>query len=336
MKKTLLLMLLSLPLLLCSCVNEEEQDNTPQGNFHALWTLIDQNYCFLDYKAQEIGLDWNAVRARHKGRIADDMTDMQLFEVLTDMLSELQDGHVNLYTAGDVARYWKWFEDYPKNWDQELRDSYLGHDYMIASGLKYRILDDNIAYVVCESFSNGIGNGNVSQMLYNLRSCNGMIIDVRGNGGGQLNYSERLASHFTNERILTGYTIHKTGPAHDAFSEPYPNYLEPSDGMRWQKKVVVLTNRECYSATNIFVRDMAQCPNVTILGDRTGGGSGMPFSSELPNGWQVRYSAEPSLDINQKHIEFGITPDIECSLDEAAALQGRDTLIETARALLNR
>ncbi len=336
MIKKLIFMLAALPLLLCSCVDELEQEDTPQGNFHALWSIIDRNYCFLDYKAQEIGLDWAAVRAKHQSRITPDMNDMQLFQVLTDMLSELQDGHVNLYTAGDVARYWKWHEDYPKNWDQELRDSYLGHDYMIASGLRYRILDDNIAYVVCESFGNGIGEGNVSQLLHNVRSCNGIIIDVRGNGGGQLNFAERLAGHFTNERLLTGYTIHKTGPAHDAFSQPYPNYLEPSDGVRWQKKAVVLTNRECYSACNNFVRDMAQCPLVTILGDRTGGGSGMPFSSELPNGWQIRYSAEPCLDINHQHIEFGIAPDIPCSLDSLSALQGRDTLIETARALLNR
>jgi len=32
---------------------------------------------------------------------------------------------------------------------------------------------------------------------------------------------------------------------------------------------------------------------VTIIGDKTGGGSGLPFSSELPNGWALPSSARP-------------------------------------------
>ncbi|EKC55562.1 hypothetical protein LEA_15281, partial [human gut metagenome] len=47
---------------------------------------------------------------------------------------------------------------------------------------------------------------------------------------------------------------------------------------------------------------------VTVMGDRTGGGSGLPFSSELPNGWSVRFSACPVLDVNKQHTEFGMTP----------------------------
>lgn len=313
-----------------SCVDEENQANTPRGNFEALWQIIDSHYCFLDYK----GIDWNEVKARYSERIADHMTSAQLFEVLTDMLSELKDGHVNLYCAGDIARYWKWYEDYDKNLDVELRDKYLGHDYSIASGLKYRILDDNVGYVMIESFNAGMGEGNISQMLYNLQTCNGLIIDVRGNGGGRMDNARRLASHFTNERLLVGYTIHKTGPGHNDFSEPWADHMSPSESVRWQKPVVVLTNRECYSATNTFVRDMKRCPLVTTLGDKTGGGSGMPFSAELPNGWQVRYSAEPCLDVNKQHIEFGIAPDRPCALDSLQALQGHDTLIEEARRLL--
>ena len=87
------------------------------------------------------------------------------------------------------------------------------------------------------------------------------------------------------------YIRHKTGKGHNDFSEPYPIELEPSNSIRWQKKTVVLTNRRSYSATNDFVNQMSCLPNVTIMGDKTGGGSGMPFTSELPNGWTVRFSA---------------------------------------------
>ena len=104
--------------------------------------------------------------------------------------------------------------------------------------------------------------------------------------------------------------------------------------MRWQKRVVVLTNRRCYSAANTFVRDMKRCPQVTVLGDQTGGGSGMPFSSELPNGWSVRFSACPMYDADMNHIEFGIQPDIVVSLTDEDRARGLDTLIEAARQLL--
>lgn len=317
-----------------SCINEEQFDNTPEGNMEALWKMIDEHYCFLDYKAEAIGLDWNEVHGRYRQMLDKDMTSPQLQEVLCNMLSELRDGHVNLYTAANLGRYWAWKEDYPSNLDVELRDSYLGKDYLIASGLSYRILDDNVGYILYSSFSSGIGEGNIAEVLHHLRLCSGLIIDVRGNGGGQLDYEQRLVSHFTNERILVGYRSYKTGTGHSDFSELYPEYIEPSKTVRWQKPVIVLTNRGCYSATNTFVRDMLCCPNVQTLGDRTGGGSGMPFTSELPNGWLVRFSACPQYDRDKQHIEFGIEPTIQCSLSMEDVAKGEDTLIETARALL--
>lgn len=320
---------------LVSCVNEDTFDNTPEGNFEALWQIIDEHYCFLDYKAKTIGLDWNEVHTRYRQRINPNMNNAQLQEVLCDMLSELRDGHVNLYTSADVSRYWSWFEDYPRNWTQELRDRYLGTDYKIAAGIKYRILEDNIGLIVYESFSSGIGEGNLDDVMYYLRSCNGLIIDVRGNSGGTITYAERLAQRLTNERLLVGYTQYKTGRGHNDFSTPEAEYLEPSEGVRWQKRVVVLQNRECYSACNLFIRNVHACERVTTLGDHSGGGSGMPFSSELPNGWAVRFSASPSFDKDMQHIEFGIAPDIPCSLSEEDAAKGIDTLIEKAREILN-
>ncbi|MEE0690375.1 MAG: S41 family peptidase [Bacteroidaceae bacterium] len=326
-------LLLSLVLVL-SCRQGMEFDSSPRSNIEALWDIIDRRYCFLPYKAETIGLDWNRVREKYTAQVSPDMNSAQLFEVMSNMLAELQDGHVNLYYSADMSRYWSWHEDYPRNFDEDLRDRYLGKDYKIAAGLKYRILDDNTGYVVYESFSSGIGDGNIDEVLYYLRSCNGLILDIRGNGGGMLTNAERLTSHFTNQRTLVGYTMHKTGPGHNDFSTPQPEYITPSTGIRWQKPVVLLTNRECYSSANVFVRNMKCLNNVTILGDRTGGGGGLPFTSELPCGWAVRFSACPTMDAQMQHTEFGIEPHIHCALDSADQAKGTDTLIEKARTLL--
>ena len=107
-----------------------------------------------------------------------------------------------------------------------------------------------------------------------------------------------------------------------------------SDRVRYQKPVVVLTNRGCYSATNEFVSIMKYAPNVTIMGDKTGGGSGLPFTSELPNGWSVRFSASPMFNAEKEHIEFGVEPDIYVNMSDADSKKNRDTIIEEARALL--
>ena len=326
-------LLLSLVLFL-SCRQGMEFDSSPRSNIEALWDIIDRRYCFLPYKAETIGLDWNRVREKYTAQVSPDMNSAQIFEVMSNMLAELQDGHVNLYYSADMSRYWNWHEDYPRNFDEDLRDRYLGKDYKIAAGLKYRILDDNTGYVVYESFSSGIGDGNIDEVLYYLRSCNGLILDIRGNGGGMLTNAERLTAHFTNQRTLVGYTMHKTGPGHNDFSTPQPEHINPSTGIRWQKPVVLLTNRECYSSANVFVRNMKCLDNVTILGDRTGGGGGLPFTSELPCGWAVRFSACPTMDAQMQHTEFGIEPHIHCALDSADHTKGIDTLIEKARTLL--
>ena len=125
--------------LLMSCVSEDTFDDTPEGNFEALWQIIDQHYCFLDYKAEAIGLDWAEVHQRYRQRISPEMTKVQLQEVLTDMLAELRDGHVNLYTSADISRYWHWYEDFPRNLDEELRRQYLGTDYKIAAGIIFPV-----------------------------------------------------------------------------------------------------------------------------------------------------------------------------------------------------
>ncbi len=326
------LMLATLPF---SCVSEEEFSNTPYGNFSALWRTIDRKYCFFSYKAEAYGLDWNEVHARYAVQIDEAMTTAQLFEVLGNMLGELRDGHVNMYASFDQSRYWSWKEDYATNFSDTLLRRYLGTDYKIVSSLKYRRLDDNTGYIYCSSFASEFGSGNLDEVLFYLATCNGLIIDLRGNGGGQLTAAQQLAARFTDEERHVGYIQHKTGAGHDDFSSPQRQTLSPSSGIRWHKPVVVLTNREVYSAANEFVKYMRCCPNVTIVGDTTGGGAGLPFSSELPCGWSLRLSACPMYDTAMNCTEFGIEPDVAISLTDEDMQKGEDTLIEYARWLIN-
>lgn len=313
--------------LLFSCQDTDEYTVNPRENFEALWKILDENYCFFDYKA----IDWDEVHSRYAVQIQDSMNQFELFDLMAKMLSELKDGHTNLYSSFNVARYWDWYKDYPPNFYEELNDAYLGKDYKIAGGMEYKkIANDRIGYVRYSSFSSTLGESNLDYMFYHFKECQALVIDIRNNGGGSLANSERFASRFIQEKTNVGYIMHKTGKGHNDFSEPYPIVLEPTERIRWLRPVIVLTNRHCYSAANDFVMKMRMFPHVTIMGDKTGGGSGFPFTSELPNGWSVRFSACPMLDNEKQLTEFGIEPDIPVSITESDLLGGKDTIIEEA------
>ena len=324
-------MLLAL-VLFTSCIREEEYADNPRGNFEALWKIMDEHYCFFTEK----NIDWNAIHAKYAPQVDDGMTSAQLFEVLAKMIGELKDGHVNLYSSFDVGRNWSWHENYPSNFSDTLYNKYIGTDYKIAGPLRYRVLDDNIGYLRCASFDGAIGSGNLDNVLSDFAPCNGLIIDIRDNSGGLLTDAETFAARFTNEEILVGYMQHKTGTGHNDFSSLEEQRLKPSNGVRWQKRVILLTNRQVYSAANEFTKYMKCCPQVTIVGDQTGGGAGLPYTSELPNGWGVRFSACPMYDRNKQSTEFGIAPDHQVNLTQEDLLRGKDTIIEYARELLNK
>ena len=317
-----------------SCIREDVSGNTPEANFESLWEIIDEQYCFLEYKKQEYGLDWDQVHDAYAKRITPSMGWEALFEVLSEMVAELRDGHVNLTSSLASSQYRQWFDSYPRNFSDSIQSIYLKKDYNQSSGLTYQILENNIGYIYCSSFSNGIGDGNLDQTLNRLAICDGLIIDVRNNGGGNLTTAQKLAARFTNQKTLVGYMTHKTGKGHGDFSNPYPVYIEPSNGIRWQKRAVVLTNRRSFSATNDFVNSMKQFPLITIVGDKTGGGSGLPFTSEIPCGWSIRFSASPMLDPQMNQIEFGINPDVKVDMTSEDMQKGKDTMIEYACKLL--
>ncbi|WP_295730065.1 S41 family peptidase [uncultured Muribaculum sp.] len=317
------------------CHPIEEWDDNPRGNFEALWTILDEHYCFFAEKE----VDWQAIHDEYARKVSNKMTSKELFYVCADMLNELRDGHTNLSASFNTSYYRKWWSDYPQNYSERLVEQYyLNFNFLSAAGFDYAVLPQNIGYVRYSSFSAGIGEGNLDEVLMYLNTCDGLIIDIRDNGGGSMSNVETLVRRFITSRTLAGYISHKTGPGHNDFSEPYPYYFDPAERGRvmWGKPVVVLTSRGTFSAANNFVSVMKYIPEVTIVGARTGGGSGMPFNSELPNGWGVRFSACSVLDCKGQTTEFGIDPTPGCAidLDPQAALLGHDTILDFAIARL--
>ena len=327
------ILLVLFAVIVASCHDEVEYKNDPYGNFDALWTSIDEHYCFFKYK----DVDWKAVGERYRAKLQPKMTSKELFDVCSEMLKELKDGHTNLVSPWDVSRYWIW-EKYPVNYDQRVIDEhYLNFEYKKACGIKYGMLRNNYGYMYYGDFSVSIGEGNLDMILGALASCDGLVIDVRSNGGGLLTNVEPIVARFLTEKIHAGAISHKTGPGHNDFSKPYDYYFSPapSGRVKFSKPVVVLTNRASFSATNNFVSIMKSLPQVKVVGDVTGGGCGLPFTSEMPNGWSVRYSASAITDPSGNLTEFGVEPDYKVDMTPQEIAEGRDAILEKAFEVLN-
>lgn len=328
------LMLLVLPMV-AGCHSIEEYDNDNAGNFDALWTFVDQHYCFFGQK----DIDWQAVGNKYRGQALIAGNQRALFNVMASMLDELEDGHVNLSSWFETSYYKKWWSDYPQNYDERIvQQYYLSFDYHSLGTVYYGILmPHNVGYLRIPTFSAGLGESNIDAILNYLATCSGLIIDVRDNGGGALTNVETYVSRFIDRPITAGYMMHKDGPGHDDFSEPFEYVYSPAAGHTlWLKPVVVVTNRSTFSAANNFVGIMKSIGRVKVVGATTGGGSGMPLSSELPCGWGLRISACRILDPEGRDTEFGVAPSDgwQVYMNPEEALQGRDTILEAAiRAL---
>lgn len=335
MKFRLLLLIISVALL-SSCHPIEEFDRDNQGDFEALWTALDNHYCFFAEK----DVDWDEVYLRYRPKVNNKMSRREFFRVCADMVNELHDGHTNLSSGFETSYYRKWWSDYPQNYIERLiEENYFNFNYKQLGVVTYGILPEgNVGYIHIPSFSSALGDGNIDWILMELATCNGLVIDIRNNGGGNMSYAETWARHFITKRRVAGYMIHKTGPGHNDFSEPFEFSYDPVEAghVVWKKPVVLLTNRSTFSAANFFTAVMRSLPQVIHAGATTGGGSGMPASYELPGGWAIRMSAVSVLDSKGNITEPGIAPprryEVEMDMDEA--FKGRDSMLDFAVSLI--
>lgn len=318
-----------------SCHGYDDYEDNIYGNFDALTQIVGDRYCFFEEK----DLDWKSLCAEYRGKLKGEMSELEFFNVCAGLLDELKDGHVNLSSRFNTSYYRKWWSDYPQDFNlRTLQEYYLKFDYMQTSGISYKILNDSIGYMYCPSFSTPISENGLDYILAYLYKCKGLIIDIRNNGGGLLTNVPALVGRLIDKKTLGGYIRHKTGPGENEFSKPYPIEYDPCDPRRlsWKKPVVVLTNRSSFSAANDFASVMKSLPGVKIVGARTGGGGGLPFSSELPNGWSIRFSACPVSNEKDENIEHGVEPSEGCEVhaSEEELAKGKDAILDFAIALV--
>ncbi|RAW02700.1 S41 family peptidase [Pseudochryseolinea flava] len=313
---------------------------TPTENFEYFWKTFDTHYGLFGVKH----VNWVDVYNQFKPRVHDSMTDEALYALLSEMITLLNDNHLNLYpTNGDlpafpggILRYvngkltiLKAQEDY----DLDVVKKYLTNYHEATGSVRYGILPDNIGYITITS--HGDSRKDIQQsmttILGALKDTRGMIIDVRGDYGGHDAIAQLIAGYFTAEEKLYMITKKKNGPAHDDFTRPEHWTIAPKTKTPYLKPTIVLTSRFTQSAGETFTLALRELSHVKIMGDTTAGSFSDNPTTEMPNGWMFTVSIGDYRDARGKSFEgIGIAPDEFIRTTKEDLLQGKDVALEAA------
>ncbi len=315
--------------LLFSCNKKEAAKQQPVAIFEELWNVINERYALFSVKI----INWDSVHTNYKSQINNSMSDQELFRILSNMLNELKDGHVALISPADTAVYAGFYTNYPRNFNyNNVIRNYLLNDYKTEGPIIYKVVAQT-GYILYRSFAENITDLQLDNIFTAMSNVKGMIIDVRGNFGGNLQNARLLASRFINSKKLIKYELVKSGKGKNDFFNPQPFYLSPRATV-FRGKTVILTNRSCFSSCNDFVLYLSDNLNVQIIGDVTGGGGGIPNNYILQNGWVLQFTATKTLSPSNQPVENGIAPIVNIIITPAQEAAGIDPILEKAIEIL--
>lgn len=264
-----------------------EPTTNPAAVFDALWSDFDAHYSFFELK----GINWDSLATVYRPLAVRAGSDAELFEALSGMLAELHDVHVTLSAGGES---YHWDPPYPDQFDASIAFSRYVTDEQHTPSTHLRfgrcVFDTTVGYIAISSFTDAGWAHEIDDVLASLSGVRALIIDVRGNGGGDTQNAIDIASRFADSVRTFAFVRYRNGPRHSDFTEDIMETVAPAGTQHFAGPVIVLTNRQVFSAAEEFVLAMRAIPTVTTLGDTTGGGSGNPLPRELPNGWTYQLS----------------------------------------------
>ena len=319
---------------LLSCkdiVVTEPESNLNVEDFEAAWKRIKDVYPYLEFKK----INWDSIYTVYRP-LAENAKGDEFYLVLRDFLAELKDGHVYYRTegGGKVYPYYpqRHFKDrhayspfvVRKYFDKELR-------LTESSSVEYEILPGNIGYAFLSDFHEDYLAKEFPVVLDYLKNTKGLIIDIRQKRGGDYNNVEAVISRFITSP-LEKPPFYWYGKLADLLP------FQPTGPFTYTNPVVVLINGSTFSAGELCTEILKQLPNVTAVGDTTGGGSvgsgeeGLYF---LPSGKSMEIGFIDLRRYDGLPWEWlGVAPDIRVEQTEADILAGRDKQLEYAIDML--
>ena len=205
----------------------------------------------------------------------------------------------------------------------------------------FRMLLGNIAYLKLGEFEDDAGDKAFAQHLPQILKAKGLILDVRGNGGGSSDYGWNILTWLSSKpvpepavRSLDYVPVYRAwnGP-----SEHWKRIGPPDETYSRARKqhftgpAAVLIGPRTFSAAEDFVVSFEAMHRGVLVGERTAGSTGQPLMFELPGGGTARIcTLRETFPDGRKFVGIGIAPQIEVTPTVLDFRTGRDPTIAAA------
>ncbi len=280
-------------------------DQSPERNFEILWQEFNDFYALFEVK----NVDWNALYRVHRPSITAQTTQEELFEILSVMLENLNDGHVSLVSP---------FYSFTSGTHYVERNTTIRvkfEDIHKQGSLLYGIIrDHHIGYILIPDFSaESIKNWerDIDAVLEQLHNTSGVIIDLRLNPGGIEHISRAAMARFINASHIYGYEQFRNRPKGSDFTPLFELKIEPAGVRQYTRPIALLVGKNTASAAEHFVLALRELPHVTVVGSPTAGVLGSTKQGQLPNGWTYQLTISKVVSVDMISYEgTGISPNV--------------------------
>lgn len=202
-----------------------------------------------------------------------------------------------------------------------------------------KILPSGYGYLRLSAFDDRI-KGDLVKQLSSLRSSPGIVIDLRGNGGGKQHIAQTLMNTLVEGKVAAGKTLTRTGKPLTMFmgmvdlNKPELTLQGVPDPYRGQ--VVLLVDEASASASELTAATLQGIGRAKVVGEVSCGCLlGYMGPTNVPGGGALVYSELDFETVDGRRIEgTGVIPDVRAALTRADLVAGRDPVLEAATALL--
>ena len=194
--------------------------------------------------------------------------------------------------------------------DNETLDFELTRENIKVNPVEGEVLEKNIGYIAFSSFDDGTAEEfkNKFQEL-EKQGIKSLIIDLRNNGGGIVDEALSIANYILDKDSVILYEVDKNNneTVEKTTDDPIINI-----------PIVVLTNGNTASSSEILAGALKDHKKATIVGEKTYGKGVIQQLLTLPDGSGLKITSEKYLTPNRTEInKIGIEPDEKVELPES-------------------
>ncbi|MGB7345543.1 MAG: S41 family peptidase [Pirellulaceae bacterium] len=306
--------------------NGKLADSQATEVFDKAWSEFDRHYAMFAVKPD---VDWNKLRDQFRPQAANVNDNRELAEVINQMLIHLQDLHIHVQVDGVKLPGFR--RERPLNANVQAVERLIGKVTQVGPELRWAIADGNIGYIRIEGLSNPDLYTSFKNVLHKMNETNGLIMDLRFNGGGSETIAQDIASHFLDRERVYAISRYRSGPKHTDLTENQARSFSPHKSLVYDKRVVVLQGQRTMSSAEAMTLMMKQCPSVITMGDRTAGSSGNPAQVPCGAGITVNLPRWIPMDADGKSFDtVGIQPDKEVPAEPRDFTAQSDPVLQAA------